>query len=99
MNRIRFQHTDKARTSSYRVDYYQDGNTMPAQTFTVTGVLMTAPNTYDITLTAAQKPQVDGHYRVQVTAINALGETSSELSEPFPTQPPLSAPSNVTVLY
>jgi hypothetical protein len=106
MNSIRFQHADRSKTAQYRVDYFVPGTVDPAHSFLTSSVVQvapattTAPPTFEIlSLSADQKPSVPGQYELTVTAVSAVGESTSERSMPYPTAQPPVAPLNVTVTY
>src|SRR5688500_8533316 len=100
MRTISFQHVDRSRTSAYRLDFIRVGEEVIAHTVQTDSVVQTVadPPTYAATLDASQKP-AEGTYMISVTAINALSEASSELAGPFATQPPLTAPTGISVGY
>lgn len=100
MRSVHFQHSDRGKTVSYRVDFYRVGEAAPAHSITTSSVSQSAvsPPTYAIAISDAQRPP-SGIYEITVTANGALGSSTSVRSTPYATEQPPSAPGTVTVGY
>lgn len=99
MRAVRFTHTDRNRTASYRIDFYLPGSAAVAHTATFTNLQQSQaqPPTFDAIFSESQKPAA-GSYEVVVTAVSPLGEASGPRSTAQPTEPPLVPPGDGVIL-